>query len=145
MALLGSQIERLEKLQRRAIRIILGYPYHTQPLTVHDYLELNLDHLVVRRNFATACYGFKWLHNLLPRMLIRIKSKEKETETYLRRRVLVLPDVVYPTSRKYDRSPLIYLVKLLNCLPMTVINSGSMDGFKSNRATCRNTLYTLRF
>ena len=45
---------RLERLQRRAMRIILGYTY-TQAVEDADYAMLQLAPLLHRRNFAAAC------------------------------------------------------------------------------------------
>ena len=55
-ALPATQSERLEKLQRRAIRIIVGVPY-TEPVPQQLYDDLSLDLLHARRSFAAACYG----------------------------------------------------------------------------------------
>ena len=68
IALRLSQVERLEKLQRRAIRIILNLPY-VQHLTPGDYASVDLDPLLARRNLAAACYGYKLINAHLPRLL----------------------------------------------------------------------------
>lgn len=113
-----SQTNRLEKLQRRAIRIIMQYAY-AEPITERDYQILRLAPLKHRKNFALMCYGYKLLHGLLPQALLpfcpTIKSKNTSVQT--RNRFLTQQTVSYPASRALSRSPFLFLTKLLNHIP----------------------------
>ena len=71
-ALNVAQTDRLEKLQRRAIRIIRNLNY-TAPVNDGDYHELRLCPLQKRRSFALLCYGYKLYNGLLPRILQKHK------------------------------------------------------------------------
>ena len=129
VSLKRSQLERLEKLQRRAIMIILKLPY-TQHLTPLDYAVCSLTPLLLRRNLAYACYGYKLLNGLLPRLLCRLTPFTLPDIFNLRRRSFLLPNVTLPTSRAMDQSPLMHIVKLLNALPAEAIAKTSLESFK---------------
>ncbi|KAG1714408.1 Zinc finger protein 830 [Nymphon striatum] len=113
----GYLIDNLEKLQRREMRIILGYSYRTE-LTPDDYEALKLHKLIDRRNLALCCYGYKLYHGLLPRAFspLRLKLAPRPYPTRQQSR-LTVPNVPNYSSRTFDRSPALFAVKLLNLLP----------------------------
>ncbi|MGI9459066.1 MAG: reverse transcriptase domain-containing protein, partial [Pirellulales bacterium] len=84
-----TQTERLERLQRRAMRIILGYDY-TTPLTQHDYAALRLSPLQARRNFATACWAYKLFQGNLPRAVSEFKYNLADHGVNVRFRRLIM-------------------------------------------------------
>jgi hypothetical protein len=120
---------RLEALQRRAIRIILGYPY-MQPLQQYDYELLSLQTLKARRNVAAATYAFRLFNGHLPERLIQLQPRIRPHREGARTRTLYFPKVTYPTSRWLDQSPILFSVKLLNCLPHDLWILRSSDRFK---------------
>ena len=95
-ALQKGQVERLEKLQRRAIRIILSVPY-TEPIAPDTYDQLKLCLIHERHNFAAACYGYTWITGKLPRRLQHLMPTARQTGPNVRRRLLHVPGVIYPT------------------------------------------------
>ena len=128
-ALAELQCGRLERLQRRAIRIILNYRY-ADPVTITDYAQLHLHPLKVRRNFALACYGYKLLNNYTPRCLQSVAPILQTFPARTRRGTLIVPAVDYPTQRFLDKSPILFSTKILNCIP-ELWECPSLDLFKS--------------
>ena len=124
-----QQHARLEKLQRRAIRIILNYRY-SQRLAPEDYSLLGLSTIMSRKNFALACYGFKLYKGLLPSALSTYAILPNNHRPNLRRQTLMLRNTFYPTSRALDRSPLLFACKLLNAAG-DLLHCQSMEEFKS--------------
>ena len=129
-ALNVGQVNRLEKPQRRAIRIIFKYAYH-RSLTTLDYEVLGLTPLQHRHNFSLLCYDYKWLNDLLPRALIdaRLHPIEGNARSNLRGRCIRIPNQPTIISRSFDRSPLNFTVKLLNRVP-SLWSSPSIEAFK---------------
>ena len=105
--------EKLEKLQRRAIRILLNYPYR-QPISISDYTEVGLFPLQARRNVALACWRFKLLNGLLPRELSPFRPIIPTGQHPTRHPRISIPNSPRITSRFLDKSPLIFASKLLN-------------------------------
>ncbi|MGI9458385.1 MAG: reverse transcriptase family protein, partial [Pirellulales bacterium] len=130
-ALNVTQTERLEKLQRRAIRIIMGYN-NTRPLIAEDYAHLHLPLLRNRRNIATACWSYKLLHGLLPRGLDAYRFELAAHNVNIRFPRLVMRQNPYLLpSRRLDRSPILYGLKLLNTVPVDTRNAPSVTRFKA--------------
>ena len=129
-ALNVGQVNRLEKPQRRAIRIIFKYAYH-RSLTTLDYEVLGLTPLQHRRNFSLLCYGYKWVNDLLPRALIDapLHPIEGNARSNLRGRYIRMPNQPTIISRSLDRSPLNFAVKLLNRVP-SLWSSPTLEAFK---------------
>ena len=128
-ALNVTQTERLEKLQRRAMRIICGLPY-TFPVSDCHYAHLSLQPLMTRRSFALCCYGYKLINSLLPRRLAEVKPVLHVFPVRTRRGRLIVPGIKYPTQRNLDRSPVLYLTKLLNFIP-NLWSVANLEAFKS--------------
>ena len=124
-----TQSDRLEKLQRRAIRIILGYTY-SQDLTLQDYVSLGLHLLKHRRNFSALCYGYKLLHKLTPRALHKFQPVHIPTAFNLRHHLLMLQNQPWITLRSFDRSPINFCVKLLNMIEHPTLHTPTLQVFK---------------
>lgn len=124
--------EKLEKLQRRAIRVILGYAYR-RPLDASDYRLLGLTKLISRRNLALCCYGYKLYSGLLPRAFDYLRPiTSPRIITTRQQDYLRLPCInTARTSRFFDRSPIIFALKLLNALPSSTLGGSDVDLFKS--------------
>ena len=131
-ALPGYLANKLESLQRRAIRTVLGLPYRLSLDDTH-YAALGLSTLQSRRNLATSCFGYKLFSGFLPRIFSRLKpfvaSRHFNTRQQDR---LILPFVnLSRTSRFFDRSPIMFSVKLLNSLPQATWYYPDVTQFKS--------------
>ena len=123
--------ERLEKLQRRAMRIILNLPYR-HPITDEHYSDLAITPLYQRRNLASACYGFKLFHRTVPRALHPFCPDFQVTvRPQMRHPRLMVPGIGI-SSAMLDRSPVMYASTVLNRLPANLLLSPSMQSFKSS-------------
>ena len=120
---------RLEKLQRRAIRIILNLPYR-HPLSDDHYQNLKISPLHLRRNLASVCYGFKLYHVLVPRALHPFCPVIPSAARPVRFPRVQIPGVSVP-SRNFDRSPVIYSTMLLNRLPRPLLLLPNVSQFKT--------------
>ena len=120
---------RLEKLQRRAIRIILNLPYR-HPLSDDHYQNLKISPLILRRNLASVCYGFKLYHELVPRALHPFCPVIPTVARPVRFPRVQIPGVRVP-SRMFDRSPVIHSTRLLNRLPRTLLLLPNVSQFKT--------------
>lgn len=129
-ALLNRQIDILEKLQRRAIRIIQQMPY-SQPVTDIEYASLHLTPLIQRRNFAALCYSYKHLHGLLPRKLNSYMPVRITHQYATRGPLLSIPSVPRPSLRAMDKSPFVFGTKLLNLFPIAILNTSPLSTFKN--------------
>ena len=121
--------ERLEKLQRRAIRIILNLPYRYQLTELH-YDSLKISPLSHRRNLASACYGYKLYHKLVPRALHTFCPEVQAGRSVRFPRVQV--PGVQMSSAMFDRSPVMHATRILNKLPPALLQQASISKFKSN-------------
>jgi hypothetical protein len=127
-----TDTNRLEALQRRAIRIILSQPY-TRPLTEIDYSAASITPLQHRRNFATLCYGYKLLNRHLPPKLNKLIPITHRHHYAIRSsRLFIPPASVTPPLRIFDRSPLCFAVKLLNSIPEPLRTTATLQEFKTS-------------
>ena len=133
--------DRLEKLQRRAIRIILGYDYWS-PLSPQDYNLLKLCPLKARRNVAVACWGFKLFRGFIPGIISTLRPFYPPAERFTRHRRLVIPQTPRIPSRFLDSSPICFAVKILNSIPAQFLLSTNVEQFK--RDIWRDTTRTVR-
>ena len=130
-AVSAGDSELMEKLQRRAIRVILNYGYRS-PLIPADYDRLGLFPLRARRNVATACWGYKLLHNKIPGAICNFQPFIQPCRYTLIHRHLILSNAAFVPSRQFDSSPLSFAVKLLNSINPSYWDSESVDIFKLN-------------
>ena len=130
----------LEKLQRKAIRIILHIPYR-DPLSTADYDLLKLDTLQYRRNFALACFAFKMYKLICPRALFNYSPTLRTNRYEIRRHIYVHEDADQPTVRIVNRTAISLSPRILNILPRNSIeNTRSLNSFKISLVTQRNSL-----
>ena len=120
---------RLESLQRRAIRIILNLPY-TSPICDIQYSITSILPLKHRRNFASTCYAFKLINGLLPMKQNKYVPDILHHPYPTRNNNLLIPGLSSITSRYIDRSPLVLCVKLTNCIPSHLRYTNSIIDFK---------------
>jgi hypothetical protein len=132
--LLISDKNRLERLQRRAIRIILGLDY-THPLTSDHYSAAAIQTLQHRRHFASLCYGYKLANVLLPAKLKRLQPTYTEHHYPTRNPSLTIPKIPIRSLRALDRSPLCVAIRLLNKLPSITRHLPSLEEFKNEICT----------
>ncbi|ELT93487.1 hypothetical protein CAPTEDRAFT_204868 [Capitella teleta] len=95
---------RHKRLQRRAIRIILGFEY-TLPLTLNHYSAAAVKTLKHRRSFASLCYGYKLINKLLPSMLHKLKPLYTQHQYSMRNPALALLGIPACAHRVMDHSP----------------------------------------
>ena len=125
----------LECLQRKAMRIILGKRFR-DAISAVDYVELKLDKLSFRRNFALSCYSYKLFHSLCPRALIPFRpvccrSPYATRHTKYRLNPTVTPDGW--VTELYRRSSLNLAADILNYFPSAeALQSPSIARFKDN-------------
>ena len=129
----------LEKLQRRAIRIILNLPYR-QILFDDTYSRVNLDFLITRRNYATACYGYKLFQEKTPRTLHNMKPMVPRQLHPTRNPLLYTIPFLPTPSLSFRRSPIQLATSLLNHVGPNYYNSPSMRIFKKQLTVQRHTL-----
>ena len=122
--------QRLEKLQRRAIRTILNLPYRHQLTELH-YDTLKVSPLCLRRNLASVSYGYKLYHKLVPRALHVFCPNEQLTRLSRNPRVRVPGVNVTSTSALFDRSPVMHATKILNRLPSALRQEANVSRFKT--------------
>ena len=122
---------RLERLQRRAIRIILGLQY-TTPLTPNHYSAVSVKTLKHRRSFASMCYGYKLINNLLPSKLNKLIPLYTQHPYATRNPALALPGIPAHARRLMDHSPILVTVRLLNTIPLPIRELPSLSEFNSN-------------
>jgi hypothetical protein len=125
---------RLERLQRRAVRIILGLPY-THPLTDQEYSNAPISLLNYRRTYASACYGYKLINHLLPPKLDRLIPCYTDHRYPTRNPSRTLPGIPIRSRHTMDLSPIIKCVRLINSLPPHIRAAGSLGEFKSAIST----------
>ena len=123
------QRETLERLQRRAMRIILNLPW-THPID-DDYATLNLTSLNLRRNFALACFSYKLYNDLLPRKLVKYRPAIFTNVYNTRNQVLYAPYVTHPCLRHLDRSPFLLGLEILNNISYELLSAPDVFTFKS--------------
>lgn len=122
---------RLERLQRRAIRVILGLEY-TLPLTPTHYSAAAVNTLKHRRAFASLCYGYKLINNMLPPKLNKFMPLYTQHQYTTRNPALTLPGIPARGRRSMDHSPISVAVRLLNTLPLPIRALPSLWEFKNN-------------
>lgn len=120
---------RLESLQRRAIRIILHLPY-MHPIADHDYAASSIHPLQHRRIFASLCIGYKLINNLLPRKLNNFIPHYCVHPHQTRNPALIIPRMPLHSMRVLDKSPICIAVHLLNKLSVIQRNSQTLSNFK---------------
>jgi hypothetical protein len=110
--------DNLEKIQRKAIRIMLDIPYRS-PVAPVLYEQLSLDTLQFRRNCSLSCFGYKLCKSLCPRALTEYRPVQRVTPYVTRRANYVLNPAVAPTglpSAMFKRSSIYLAPRLLNVL-----------------------------
>ena len=130
-AMTRTQSESLEKLQRRAMCVILGLP-RTHHISAPDYAVLNITSLHHRRNFALSCFSYKLLNSLLPRKLLKYKPIPHVNTYNIRHRTLYAPYVTHRTLRLFDRSPFLFGIKILNSIPENFHSLSDISLFKTS-------------
>ena len=137
-----TNVDSLERLQRRAIRIILGLRFRDN-VEIQHYDLLKLDSLSVRRLYATACYGYKLLSGITPAALDAFRPVHSSYTYNLRNNQLkLLPGFRIP-SRAYKSSPVYFAVSLLNRIGEEIYAVDSLHQFKQSLALNRNILDAL--
>ena len=142
-----TQTEHMESLQRKAMRIILGRSFR-DIISVEDYLDLQLDKLSFRRNFALACYSYKLYNELCPRALLPYKPVQIRSVYDTRRTIFRMPPTATPgncISELFRRSPLNLAADILNYIhdPEALLNM-SMNLYKQQLTTQRqNVLFDI--
>ena len=134
--------DHLESLQRKAMRIILGRDYRS-PVSESDYLDLSLDQLSYRRNFALSCCTFKLWKGMTPRALLPYQPSLAVTPYSIRRdRFVPNHDVTVrlPYSERYRRSPLSLAIELMNLIGADNFYVPCMNSFK--RCLCNFRLHS---
>jgi hypothetical protein len=118
-ALTITQADSLERLQRRAMRIILNRPplHHIEAA---DYALLNITTLTHQRNFGLACYMYKLINDRLPQKLMKYKLVPYVNPYSRRTHTLLAPYVHHPTPRFLDRSPLLFGLKIMSSTPSPI-------------------------
>ena len=109
----------LERLQRKAIRLILHIPPRDD-IPLNTYELLRLDTLSFRRNFSLACVTYKLCHGLCPRAMEDYAPVRHLTNYVMRSPRYILNPVHCPTgvhSELFRRSPLSLCVSLMNIMP----------------------------
>lgn len=133
--------ETLERLQRRAIRLILRIPVR-EPVPEEAYSTLSLDKLRFRRNFGVACLSYKLLNNNAPRAMLNFTPVLRQNTYDLRRHYYDLNCQFCHTgvsSELYRRSPFSLCVAILNILPMNcVAHHATLGAFKTYLTNFRN-------
>lgn len=99
-----SNVDLLEGMQRRAMRIILGLKYRDEVIALH-YANLSLDSLLIRRLFATACCSYNLLHGHSPSITTRFCPRIRLNPYSIRApKLIIFPDFRIP-SAAYKSAP----------------------------------------
>ena len=129
-----THIERLSKLQKRAARIILHAEFNTPSDTM--FRELGWFSVPNRINFNKAVFKYRALNDLTPEYISTLLKPVSQVHT-LNLRSTDNGSLYVPKSRTtiYDGSFSCSAPRLLNTLPHTVRNAGSLNVFKKNMKT----------
>ena len=103
-------------------------------------MDLSLDKLSFRRNFALSCYAFKLWKGTTPRALLPYQPSLAFLPYAMRRsRFVPNPDVTIrlPYSERYRRSPLCLAVELMNLIGADGFSIPSMTSFKGHLCAFR--------
>lgn len=141
-----TNINILEALQRRAIRVILGMTYCSE-ISPQHYAQLSLDSLLERRIYATACYGYKLYNGMTPELTHQYKPRLKDFPYAMRAPVIELPCNFPAPSLAFKRSPVSLITSLFNFLDPNLLTLPSLQAFRSalNPLRPRLSLFWARF
>ena len=125
----AEDLNRLQKLQNRAMRIILHCSRYTKITLMLDTLQwLSIKQRIV---FNTIIFIFKIIHNLLPNCLLKYIIQNSEIHNYPTRNC---EDFKLPfRKRNYTQNSLFYKgLKVYNDLSRDVKNETNIVRFRRN-------------
>lgn len=131
----GTHIERLSKLQKRAARIILHADFNTP--SAQMFQELGWLSVTNRHKYNKAVLTYKALNYMTPEYISNLLEPVSRIHT-LNLRSSDNGSLYIPKSRTaiYDGSFSCSAPRLWNALPQTIKNAVSLSSFKNNlRAT----------
>jgi len=122
-----TEEEFLEKIQRRALRIITGAIIRTRTINLNN--EIYLESLKTRRDRSVLLFFFKIINNMVPDYLLELKPENKKQGRYMLRNQT---DLVEPWCRltKYRKSFLPHAVSLWNKLDDKITAIKDYESFK---------------
>ena len=128
-----TQRDRLERVQRRAVKIILGIPLFAP----HDHTDLlsraSLAMLESRRHLHQVILAYKLKNNICPPHLLSIAPPLCHPSALLRhQRTFRLPT---PRTSAHLNSPVHLACQLFNDLPSSIRNEKSLASFRKAAAS----------
>ena len=120
-----SDLQRLQTLQNRALRIVLGVEARYNRETL--YRSLNMDRLNERWKKQSLILIYKAIHNLLPEALC--SRVELRQSPYDFRNIDTLVKLPKPRTNFLKRSPFYSAAKLFNNLPNKIRTINSLNLF----------------
>ena len=126
-----NNIERLSKLQKRAVRLILNADYDTASSDM--FIELRWASITKRHNYNKAVLTYKVLNNLTPSYISDLLAPISQTLNHTLRSS-TNGSLAVPRSKTalFDRSCSSSAPRLWNQLPESVRKVTSLNVFKRN-------------